>query len=121
MQTRADDSKKGGKGWQPKGGGKGKCGKGGQQKGKGKGLMSVDDIMGRWSQQQQPPQEGLPSQDTWEGHDPWWQQGVGSLSSMAQAKTDGNRFGALTESDLTTPSTSTFEVPIADLMRPPTK
>ena len=55
------------------------------------------------------------------GHDAWWQQGVGSLSSMAPAKTDGNKCGALTEGDLTTPSTSTFQVPIADLMRPPTK
>ena len=44
-----------------------------------------------------------------------------TLSSMAPAKTDGNKFGALGESDLTAPSTSTFEVPTADLTRLPTK
>ena len=60
-------------------------------------------------------------QDAWGGHEDWWQNGVGSLSSLAPAKTDGNRYGALRESDLATPSTSAVEVPIAELMRPPTK
>ena len=107
---------KGGKGWSPKGGegwqqkGKGKGGKGWQQKGKGKGRWPVDDLMGKYSQQLQPPQEGQPSQDTWGGHDPCWHQVVGSLRPMAPAKTDGNKCGALSESDLTTPPTSTIEV-----------
>jgi len=40
---------------------------------------------------------------------------------MAPAKTDGNRFGTLSEGELHTPSTSAMEVPIADFLRPPTK
>ena len=40
---------------------------------------------------------------------------------MAPAKTDGNRFGTLSEGELHTPSTSAIEVPIADFLRPPTK
>ena len=122
--------KGGGKGWQTKGGngwqqkGKGKGGKGWQQKGLGKGLWSVDDIMGQYNQQQQSPQEGSqqwPSQEAWGGPEDWWQNGVGSLSLLAQAKTDGNKYSALRESDLATPSTTAVEVPFVELMRPPTK
>ena len=40
---------------------------------------------------------------------------------MSPAETGGNKLGALSESDLTTPSTWTFEVLSADLMRPPAK
>ena len=43
------------------------------------------------------------------------------MSSMAPAKTDGNKYGALSEGDLNTPSTSAVEVPIAEFIRPPTK